>query len=151
FFDVDNDGDEDLYVVSGGNEYDDQSPEYQDNLYINDSKGNFVKAVNALPSMLSSKLAITAGDFDHDGDIDLFVGGRCVPGSFPLPSNSYLLRNDTENGVVHFSDVTEQVCPTLRKAGMITAASFVDLNNDSYPELLVAGDWMPLILFQNSK
>ncbi len=151
FFDADNDGDADLYVVSGGNEYEDQSQEYQDNLYINDGKGNFVKAVNALPPMLSSKLAIAAGDFDHDGDIDLFVGGRGLPGSFPLPANSYLLRNDTENGVVHFSDVTEQVCPTLRKAGMITAASFVDLNNDSYPELLVAGDWMPLILFQNSK
>jgi hypothetical protein len=151
FFDVDKDGDKDLYVVSGGNEYDDGSPEYGDNLYINNGNGNFTKAANALPAMLSSKLAIAAGDFDRDGDMDLFVGGRGVPGSFPLPSSSYLLRNDTQNGIVHFTDVTDEVCPALRKAGMITAAAFTDLDSDQFPELIIAGDWMPVLLFKNNK
>ncbi len=151
FFDADNDGDNDLYVVSGGNEYDDGSPEYEDNLYINNGKGIFAKANAALPQMLSSKLAITAADFDNDGDMDLFVGGRGLPGSFPLPSNSYLLRNDSQNGTIRFTDVTDEVCPSLRKAGMITAASFIDLNGDHFPELIIAGDWMPVMIFQNIK
>ncbi|WP_431212953.1 VCBS repeat-containing protein [Puia sp. P3] len=146
FFDADNDGDPDLYIVCGGNEYADQSEEYQDLLYINDGKGHFTKApAGALPPMLSSKLTIAAGDFDHDGDIDLFIGGRGLPGSFPLPSGSYLLRNDGG----HFTDVTDQLAPALRLPGMVTAAAWVDLNHDQFPELLLAGDWMPVMLFDN--
>jgi len=150
FFDVDNDGDMDLYIVSGGNEYADQSDEYQDQLYINDGKGHFTKApADALPPMLSSKLAIAAGDFDHDGDIDLFIGGRGLPGSFPLPSKSYLLRNDSRGGNIHFTDVTDEVAPGLRLPGMVTAAAWIDNNKDQYPELVLAGDWMPVMLFDN--
>ncbi|MDN3655562.1 VCBS repeat-containing protein [Ferruginibacter paludis] len=151
FFDADKDGDLDLYVVSGGNEYADQSPEYADRLYINDGKGNFVKNIDALPAMLSSKQAIAVGDFDNDGDLDLFVGGRGVPGSFPLPSESYLLRNDTQHGVVRFTDVTASICPALQKSGMVTVAQWVDINNDHFPELVIAGDWMPVMLFNNNK
>lgn len=151
FFDVDKDGDPDLYVVSGGNEYGDQSPEYADRLYVNDGKGNFTKSMDALPSMLSSKQAIAAADFDNDGDIDLFVGGRGVPGSFPVASQSYLLRNDSKNGQVRFTDVTAKVCPALQKPGMVTAAQWVDINKDKYPELVLAGDWMPVMLFKNNK
>jgi len=150
FFDADGDGDMDLYVVSGGNEYGDQSPEYADRLYINDGKGDFTK-IDALPAMLSNKQAIAAGDFDNDGDIDLFIGGRGMPGSFPLPSASYVLRNDTKNGVPHFTDVTAEVCATLQKPGMVTIAQWVDVNNDHYPELVIAGDWMPVMLFKNNK
>ncbi|MEO6232422.1 MAG: VCBS repeat-containing protein [Ferruginibacter sp.] len=151
FFDADKDGDLDLYVVSGGNEYGDQSPEYADRLYINDGKGNFSKSIDALRSMLSSKQAIAAADFDNDGDIDLFVGGRGVPGSFPLASQSYLLRNDSKNGQIRFTDVTAMVCPALQKPGMVTAAQWVDINKDQYPELVLAGDWMPVMLFKNNK
>ena len=151
FFDADNDGDMDLYIVSGGNEYTDQSPEYADHIYINDGKGNFTRSENAIPPMLSSKFAIAAGDFDNDGDLDLFIGGRGVPGSFPLPSKSYLLRNDSKNGVVHFTDVTDEVCQKLRLPGMVTAAIWQDINNDHYPELLIAGDWMSVMFFQNNK
>lgn len=150
FFDADKDGDMDLYVVSGGNEYTDQSPEYADRLYINDGKGNFSKITGALPEMLSSKQAIAAGDFDNDGDIDLFVGGRGMPGSFPLPSSSYLLRNDTHNGIIHFTDITTTV-PALQKPGMLTVAQWVDIDKDQFPELVIAGDWMPVMLFKNDK
>ncbi len=151
FFDANNDGFTDLYVVSGGNVYDDNSPEYQDHLYINDGKGNFTKVTNALPAMLSGKCAVAVGDFDNDGYLDLFVGGRNVPGSFPLASKSYLLHNDSKNGSIHFTDVTDDVCPALRLPGMVTAACFADINKNHYPELLIAGDWMPVMLFNNNK
>lgn len=137
-------------MVSGGNEYADQSEGYEDHLYLNDGKGNFSKAIGALPPMLTSKQAIAVGDFDNDGDLDLFIGGRCIAGSFPLPAKSFLLRNDSKNGKIVFTDVTEQMAPALRQPGMITAAVWTDLNNDHFPELLVAGDWMPLMLFQNT-
>jgi hypothetical protein len=151
FFDADQDGDVDLYVVSGGNEYTDQSPEYQDHLYINDGKGNFSGAGKALPAMLSSKFAVAAADFDHDGDIDLFVGGRGLSGSYPLASRSYLLRNDNQNGVIHFTDVTAEMCRDLLMPGMVKAAVWTNLHQNQYPDLLIAGDWMPVMLFQNEK
>lgn len=149
FFDADHDNDVDLYVVSGGNEYDDGSPEYADRLYINDGKGNFHKATNALPNMRSSKKAVVAGDFDHDGDEDLFVGGRGIPGSFPLASRSYILRNDSQNGKVVFTDVTKEIAPDLMEPGMVNVAQWIDLNKDHFPELIIAGDWMSILLFKN--
>ena len=144
FFDADSDQDADLYVVSGGNEYEAGSPEYQDRLYTNDGKGNFQRNTAALPPMLNSKMAVAAADFDADGDLDLFVGGRGKAGFFPLPSPSYLLRND--KGV--FKDITP---PLLRTTGMIQTAAWTDLNGDKYPELLLAGDWMALKVFQNKR
>ncbi len=144
FFDVDGDKDADLYVVSGGNEYEAGSPEYQDRLYINDGKGIFQRNTTALPPMLDSKMAVAASDFDQDGDLDLFIGGRGKAGFFPLPSQSYLLRND--KGI--FTDVTP---PALRTVGMVQTAVWADLNGDKYPELISAGDWMPLKIFQNQR
>lgn len=149
FFDADNDQDLDLYVVSGGNEYLDESIEFQDRLYLNDSKGNFTKAIKALPVMLSNKHAVAAGDLEGDGDLDLFIGGRGNPGYFPLASRSYLLRNDSQHGQVIFTDITQNNCPELQLPGMITTACWSDLNNDAFPELLIAGDWMPILLFTN--
>lgn len=151
FFDADKDGDADLYVVSGGNEYGDGSPEYADRLYINDGKGNFTKNTDALPAMLTSKQAVAAGDFDNDGDLDLFVGGRSIPGSFPMAAPSYLLRNDSKARDIKFTEITATFCPALQKPGMVTVAQWIDLNNDKFPELIVAGDWMPVMLFKNNK
>ena len=152
FFDADGDGDMDLYVVSGGNEYEDQSAGFTDHLYLNDGRGNFVLAPEGtLPPMLSSKFAIAAGDFDHDGRIDVFIGGRGMPGSFPQPSRSYLLHNESSNGTVKFVDVTDAVAPGLRLPGMVTAAVWAGNGDGVYPDLLIAGDWMPVMLFHNDK
>ncbi|AXE21032.1 RNA-binding protein [Runella rosea] len=145
FFDADGDKDADLYVVSGGNEYESGSPEYQDRLYINDGKGLFQRAISTLPTMNDSKMAVTAADFDQDGDLDLFVGGRGKAGFFPMPSVSYLLRND--KGI--FTDITDQTAPALRTIGMVQTAVWADLDKDKYPELILAGDWMPLKIFRN--
>ncbi|HEY9362414.1 MAG TPA: VCBS repeat-containing protein, partial [Chitinophagaceae bacterium] len=147
FFDANGDGYTDLYVVSGGNEYNDGSPEYQDRLYINNSKGNFKKATNVLPAMLSSKLAIAVGDYDGDGDIDIFIGGKAIPGSFPLPSRSYILRNDSQNGVVKFTDVTQEIAPDLLYPGMVSAAAWMPVKNSKQLQLVIAGDFMPVKLF----
>ncbi|MBC3788078.1 VCBS repeat-containing protein [Spirosoma utsteinense] len=152
FFDADRDGDSDLYVVSGGNEYEAGSPEYQDRLYLNDGRGNFGPAsAGALPVMRDSKLAAAAADFDGDGDLDLFVGGRGKAGSFPLPSVSYLLRNDAPagGGPAHFTDVTDERAPACRLAGMVQAAHWADLDGDKLPDLVLAGDWMPVRVFGN--
>jgi len=149
FFDANGDGAPDLWVVSGGNEYDENAPEYQDRLYLNDGKGIFHKAKDALPKMWSSKQAISVVDFDKDGDLDVFVGGMSKPGSFPLCSKSYLLRNESKGGEVKFSDVTSQLSPDLEYAGMVVTSCWQDLNKDGYPELLIGGDWMSLKKFTN--
>lgn len=149
FFDADNDHDADLYVVSGGNEYLEGSPEFQDRLYINDGKGSFTKLQKVLPVMRSNKHAVAAGDLDQDGDLDLFVGGRGKPGYFPQASRSYILRNDSQGDKVLFTDVTKEVCADLQSPGMITVARWADVDGDKLPDLLVGGDWMPVMLLRN--
>jgi hypothetical protein len=91
FFDADQDGDQDLYVVSAGYELNENSPLLQDRLYLNNGSGSFTKKNNALPKMLVSGKGITAGDYDNDGDLDLFIGGNVVPGKYPLAPKSFLL------------------------------------------------------------
>ena len=148
FFDADNDGDLDLYVASGGFEFNENDAAYQDRLYINDGKGNFTKKENALPAMLASKGCVKAADIDGDGDLDLFVGGRVVPGKYPTAPRSYILLND---GKGIFRDVTQKNGAELMQPGMVTDALWMDINNDKQPDLIVVGEWMPIKVFINTK
>ncbi len=147
FFDCDGDGDQDLYIASGGyHEYSARDKALQDRLYINDGTGKFTKAVDALPSMLTSKSCVRAADIDRDGDIDLFIGGWVMPGEYPLPQESFILLND---GTGKFTNVAPSMIPGLSKGGMITDAAWVDLNNDSWPDLVTVGEFVPVRVFIN--
>lgn len=150
FFDTDNDKDMDLYIVGGGNEIS-GGPSFQDRLYINDSKGNFAKVTDALPFMNTSKSCVSIADFNRDGRADIFVGGRVIPGKYGIVPRSYLLQNETVNGKIKFSDVTETVAPALQHIGMVTSAVWTDINKDNHPDLLLAGEWMPVTVFINQK
>lgn len=150
FFDADGDKDFDLYVVSGGNENTDTSA-MQDCLYTNDGNGNFSRTKDALPVMSSSKACVAVADYNSDGKPDIFVGGRVVPGSYGLTPQSYLLKNETEKGRIRFTDVTATFVPSLQHAGMVTSAVWTDINNDHLPDLLIAGEWMPVKVFLNIK
>lgn len=146
FFDADGDGDQDLFIVSGGNEFAIDAPELQDRLYLNNGKGNFVKSPDALPKYLSSGSCVLPYDFDKDGDLDLFVGGRLVPGTYPRPADSKLL----ENRGGKFVDVTAEKAPGLHELGMVTAACWTDHDQDGLADLIVVGEWMPVTLFAQS-
>ncbi|WP_276499914.1 VCBS repeat-containing protein [Terrimonas pollutisoli] len=148
FFDADNDKDLDLYIVNGGNENEDRTA-YQDKLYLNDGKAGFKLSADALPAMHTSKSCISVADYNRDGKPDIFVGGRVVPGAYGITPISYLLQNQSEKGVVKFADVTVSVAPSLQYAGMITSAVWTDLNKDQLPDLLIAGEWMPVKIFIN--
>ncbi|WP_018615487.1 VCBS repeat-containing protein [Segetibacter koreensis] len=147
FFDADGDGDEDLYVVSGGNEFKNTPGAYQDRLYINDNKGNFTKNEQSLPVTVSSGSCVVGADFDKDGDIDLFRGGANVPGSYPESPRSYLLKN--ENG--KFVDITSEAAPELVNIGMVNSAVWSDFDNDGWMDLIVVGEWMPPVFLKNQK
>jgi len=146
-FDADGDGDLDLYVVSGGNELVPNALELQDRLYLNDGKGTFTRSKDALPEMLTSGSCVVAADFDGDGDLDLFVGGRVVPGRYPEIPRSYLLMNNKGR----FTDVTEKVAPGLAHIGMITSAIWTDFDNDNDPDLMLVGEWISPTFFRNDR
>lgn len=149
FFDADGDGDNDLYIVSGGNERKVGSKILQDRLYVNDGKGNFTKNAGALPDMKDSGSRVKPGDYDGDGDLDLFVGGRVVSQAYPLPAKSTILRNDSENGEIKFTDVTQEIAPEFLKLGLVTDALWMDFNNDDKLDLVVSGEWMPVTFYEN--
>jgi len=147
FFDADNDKDLDLYIVRGGNEFEIVSEELQDRLYINNGRGNYTKNISGLPKMLTSGSCVTVSDFDGDGDQDLFVGGRLVPGKYPTAPRSYVLAND---GKGNFTDVTLNVNPDLVNPGMVTDALWADIDNDDQDDLILAGEFMPIRVFKNN-
>ena len=152
FFDADNDDDPDLYVVSGGAGLPSGSPSYQDRLYINDGQGRFTLSARALPNVNACGSLVTAADYDRDGDLDLFVGGRLDLENYPLPGRSYLLRNDSDASQgIRFTDVTRQVSPSLEKAGLIAAALWTDYDQDGWVDLVLVGEWMPITFFKNEE
>lgn len=146
FFDADQDQDLDLYVVSGSNEFK-QDRMYQDRLYLNDGTGTFSWSEQALPKITASGLAVDAGDFDLDGDLDLLIGGRVLPGAYPSPPQSYLLEN--EGGI--FKDVSPKLAPDLQKIGMITDIQFSDYDKDQDLDIILVGEWMPISILRNDK
>lgn len=146
FFDVDGDGDLDLYVVSGGNEFQAGSPYYQDRLYVNEG-GVFRLDAEVLPVSPVSGSCVVAADFDQDGDVDLFVGGRQSPQYYPRPGVSKLLENRKGKLV----DVTDERAPGLKEIGMVTSAIWSDIDNDGWKDLVVVGEWMPVSVFKNDQ
>ena len=150
-FDVENDGDKDIYISSGGNEFEPNSAALQDRLYVNDGKGNFTKSISALPAMLTSSSRVHSHDYDKDGDLDLFVAGRLVPGNYPSPANSYILENKSTKDKIEFADVSHNIAPTLEKLGMVTDALWTDYDNDGWTDLIVTGEWMPIVILKNEE
>lgn len=147
FFDATGNGHKDLYVVSGGYEFSDTAPALQDRLYVNDGTGQFERDRSRLPLFRESGVSVTPLDFDADGDMDLFVGGRVVPWHYGRTPQSYLLEND---GTGQFTDVTDEVAPRLRGVGMVTDAAWTDVTGNGRAELVVVGDWMPITVFRNA-
>ena len=146
FFDVDNDNDLDLYIASGSFELGPTDAANQDRLYLNNGKGKFKKDDTAIPQETANGSCVRAADFDGDGKLDLFIGGRSVSGAYPAPPKSFILHQS--NGV--FYDVTEQVCPQLVSMGMISDGLWTDYNNDGRIDLIVAGEWMPITFLKNT-
>lgn len=148
-FDADQDGDQDFYIASGGNEFKPNSPGYEDRLYENLGNNEFRRNKEALPGIKTSGLDVTASDFDQDGDLDLFVGGRLIPKKYPYPADSYLLENVSTPSGIKFMDATEKVLPELSTLGLVTASSWVDFDQDGWEDLVVVGEWMPIKFYKN--
>ncbi len=149
FFDADGDGDADLYVVSGGNEFGSSSFALVDRLYFNDGNGRFTHSGQSLPvSRPASTSTVNAADYDGDGDLDLFVGGRLRPRAYGVPATSYLLKND---GAGHFTSANNCCAPAFHELGLVTDAVWTDYDQDGDPDLFVVGEWMALRLFENEK
>ncbi|MBR9920755.1 MAG: VCBS repeat-containing protein [Bacteroidetes bacterium] len=144
-FDADGDGDQDLYVVSGGMEFPQEDSRYQDRLYLNNGSGNFTKSTDKLPELTASGSCVRAVDYDGDGDQDLFVGGRILPNKYPYPARSYLLIN--EGG--RFKDQTDELAPAISTLGLVTDAVWTDFNGDEQMDLIVTGEWLGMELFEN--
>ncbi len=146
FFDADGDGDLDLYVGSGGYEYRAGDPALQDRLYFNNGKGYFVISESAIPKIYQSTSCIGPIDFDQDGDTDLFIGGRVVPGAYPKAPKSSLLVNQGDG---RFEDNISVLAPTLEHIGMVTDAEWLDINGDGMQDLILVGEWMPIKTYLN--
>jgi len=144
--DFDGDGDMDIFIASGSNEFPAKSPMYNDRLYLNDGKGNFTKK-NNLPANISSSMDVSACDFDADGDMDIFVSGRIFPDYYPYPTPSLMLVND---GKANFTDVARTQGQGLDIQGMVTSSVWSDVDADGDKDLIVVGEWLPITIFENN-
>ena len=144
FLDVDNDNDMDLYVVSGGNEFEPNNPAYLDRLYLNDGRGNFVFSKKSLPDLFLSGSVVTATDYDKDGDLDLFIGSKLKPWNYPEPTSSYILKNN--KGVFEIDIVNSK---NFKDWGMVSDAVWTDIDNDNDKDLVVVGEWSSIRVYEN--
>lgn len=147
FFDATGNGLPDLYVVSGGNEYSGEAAELLDRLYINTGDGQFRKSINSIPDFAVNGSVVRAADFNGNGHLDLFVGGHSVPWRYGIGPRSFILQN---NGLGVFEDVTEEVAPWIETIGNVTSAAWVQQPEQELPDLIIAGEWMPVRYFTNS-
>ncbi len=146
-FDANGDGYPDLLIAGGSSEFEITSSFYRPRLYLNDGKGNFKLDSTAFSALIRTPAkCIAVADMDGDGDTDIFIGGRVALGTYPVPPRSYLLRNDHGR----FTDVTGSVCPALEDIGLLNSATWVDIDNDKKPDLIITGDWMPIRIFKNN-
>ncbi len=150
-FDADNDGDLDLYCASGSYENLPLTANHRDNFFVNDGKANFTLDTTVFPQNYNSKSCIKAADYDKDGDLDLFIGGRVYPGSYPKPVPSFIYRNDSKPGNIKFTDVTSTVAKELNNIGLVCDAIWTDFDNDGWVDLVLAGEWMPVRFLKNTK
>ncbi|MES2648716.1 MAG: VCBS repeat-containing protein [Bacteroidota bacterium] len=150
-FDADSDGDEDLYIASGGYSYNAGDSLYADRFFVNNGRGEFTLTENSLPANTTSKFCVRASDYDKDGDLDLFVAGRVDPQFYPRPVSSFIYRNESKEGKAIFTDVTSTVAPSLINIGLTCDAVFSDYDNDGWPDLVLAGEWMPFTILHNEK
>ncbi len=148
-FDAEGDNDLDLYLVSGSYEFPANMPNYQDHFFVNDGKGHFQAADQALPALNSSGSCVKAADYDKDGDLDLFVGGRVEPGAYPKAIDSYILRNEAP--ALKFTNVTAQVAPQLKEIGLVCDAVWTDYDNDGWLDLALVGEYMPITFLKNTQ
>ena len=150
-FDADNDGDMDLYFASGGNEFNEGSQGYEDRFYENTGDATFERNLKAIPDTRISGLNVSVSDFDQDGDLDLFVGGRLSPKKYPYPASSRILENKSSKDNIQFVDVTKEKNPALENIGLVTSSEWVDIDGDSWDDLIIVGEWMPIRIFKNTK
>lgn len=148
--DADSDNDLDIFIVSGGAENQPQTKAYMDHFYENDGKGNFTEITTSFTNNRATKSCVVGADYDQDGDIDLFIGGRVIPGRYPLPTSSFIYRNDSKKGQINFTDVTSKFAPDLQNIGMITSAVWSDADNDGKIDLLLTSDWGNILLLKNT-
>jgi hypothetical protein len=148
FIDIENDGDNDLYVISGGSEFNERSPYLKDRLYINDGKGNFSKAgPTDIDAYTISGKSVTKIDYDNDGDLDIIVGNRIKPQQFPIHEPSIIYQNN--NGV--FTNVTGQIAPEFEDFGIVNKVIATDFNNDGWEDFIAVGEWTGVGMFLNNK
>ena len=145
FLDIDGDNDLDLYVASGGSEFKQGSALLRDRLYINNGNGEFVKSANNIPAIAESSECVKASDIDGDGDLDLFVGIRMIPGKYTYPASSYLLINNDGK----FNRAEMAIAPSLENIGMVTDAVFSDIDQDGDDDLIIVGEWMGVTVLIN--
>ena len=148
FFDADNDGDDDLYIVSGGYEFNLDDSFYYDRFYLNEA-GSLTLTEGMIPPIKSSGSCVRAADYDKDGDLDLFVGGRVWPHNYPKPVNSYIFQNTLETGTPGFRSVIQEIAPDLQSLGMVSDALWSDYDQDGWIDLIIAGELMPITFLKN--